>query len=501
MTGSPISTMPIQKRRWILVLTVAISLATVCRAAEKRRMRTWTDYSGTFKTEAALLDFSAGKVKLQKADGEEITISISKLSVADRDYIHANRSPRSTKKSPAKEPTKKGPSNEVDFGNLLGKDTPSMPSAAPVVREAVVTGVGVDAEKAEQDAFRRAIEQTVGVLVDSETMIKNDEIIKDQVLTFSRAYVQEYDVVKRWQENELHQVTIRATVSVNKLAEKLQASNIAVSDVSGLLMARQAIQEVINEQNAAEIFRKAMADYRIDKLTSVEMLGKPEVVDKDETHARVKVAARLLSDQAKWKGVRDQIQSVLSRVAVANTVCSSVADQRSSVETFLWKRPWKMLTSFRPAIVDPPAKALASRLGGEGILVSVFLSTNVSGEQTRWHLYRVPKSLDPVLVDCELPQFNLVYTFLGADGSIVHKAKSPESIGGKATYPEMPGNLGRYFVISYNLNALWLGPLMWDRGVGFYQYLPALEQELVVDMELEKLKRVVKCAAFLEEVK
>ena len=109
MTNCRIPMSSANMRRLIFVLLTMVPWAADCPAAEQPRMRTWTDYSGKFKTEAALLEFSAGKVKLQKADGKVITITMSKLCEADREYVLANRPAKSTKKSPAKEPTKKLP--------------------------------------------------------------------------------------------------------------------------------------------------------------------------------------------------------------------------------------------------------------------------------------------------------------------------------------------------------------------------------------------------------
>ena len=51
-----------------------------------------------------------------------------------------------------------------------------------------------------QNAFSEAIEQTVGVLVDAETVVKNDQLIRDEILTYSRGYVEKYEIVRRWEE-------------------------------------------------------------------------------------------------------------------------------------------------------------------------------------------------------------------------------------------------------------------------------------------------------------
>ena len=94
---------------------------------------------------------------------------------------------------------------------MPGREKPK-PAGSAQVKEVAVTGIGTDPDKAVQNAFSQAIEQTVGVLVDAESVVKNDQLIRDEVLTFSRGYVEKYDVVKRWEDGGLHHATIRATV-------------------------------------------------------------------------------------------------------------------------------------------------------------------------------------------------------------------------------------------------------------------------------------------------
>src|SRR6516164_7487637 len=49
----------------------------------------------------------------------------------------------------------------------------------------IAEGVGTTADDALRDAFRAAVRQTVGTMVDAETLVKNDTVISDKVLTYS----------------------------------------------------------------------------------------------------------------------------------------------------------------------------------------------------------------------------------------------------------------------------------------------------------------------------
>ncbi len=49
--------------------------------------RTWTDASGRFQTEAAMIDVADGKVRLRKRDGKTVAVPIRRLAAADQGYV------------------------------------------------------------------------------------------------------------------------------------------------------------------------------------------------------------------------------------------------------------------------------------------------------------------------------------------------------------------------------------------------------------------------------
>jgi uncharacterized protein (TIGR03067 family) len=50
-------------------------------------LRTWTDATGGFKTEAAFLDLKDGKIRLRKKDGNIVAVPLEKLSVTDQEWV------------------------------------------------------------------------------------------------------------------------------------------------------------------------------------------------------------------------------------------------------------------------------------------------------------------------------------------------------------------------------------------------------------------------------
>lgn len=84
--------------------------------------------------------------------------------------------------------------------------------ASASAKEITCSGTGLTPSDAENDALRAAVENTVGVLVDAETLVNNSMLISDQIYTQSRGFVNEYTVLSREQISNGWRVTIHATV-------------------------------------------------------------------------------------------------------------------------------------------------------------------------------------------------------------------------------------------------------------------------------------------------
>ncbi len=83
-------------------------------------------------------------------------------------------------------------------------------------------GVGIDEVSALKDAYRDAIERAVGLYVDAELVAKNNELVKDQILTQSNAYITDYQKLSSERiDGGLVQLRILATVKKQALTKKI----------------------------------------------------------------------------------------------------------------------------------------------------------------------------------------------------------------------------------------------------------------------------------------
>lgn len=71
--------------------------------------------------------------------------------------------------------------------------------------------------KALANAFRDAVEKGLGVWIQSNTEVKEAMLVKDQILTKAEGYVIDHEIVKESVENDVLSVTIKATVSIDRI--------------------------------------------------------------------------------------------------------------------------------------------------------------------------------------------------------------------------------------------------------------------------------------------
>ena len=178
----------------------------------------------------------------------------------------------------------------------LSLGEPADKTSTSSVMTVVVTGVGLNPGKAKENAFSNALEQVVGVLVDAETIVENDKVIRDQVHTLTSGFVEELDVIDTWQEDGLHFARIRAKVAAGKLGEKLEKQNVAVRKIPAALLYQRVKHEILNEANAKKMFRSATADFSPDKFMTVEVLDREPEVERTGQRVKLTITYRLSSN-------------------------------------------------------------------------------------------------------------------------------------------------------------------------------------------------------------
>jgi hypothetical protein len=128
-------------------------------------------------------------------------------------------------------------------------------AASGVLKTVEVTGSApVNGERAAMardvavaDALRKALEEYVGTVVSSETVVENYRVLSDKVFINTDGYIKGYTVIGEGRVGDLFQVTVRATVAVGEIRDNL--------DVMGVPYAGAGYPRVlfmIAEQNIGE---------------------------------------------------------------------------------------------------------------------------------------------------------------------------------------------------------------------------------------------------------
>ncbi len=78
-------------------------------------------------------------------------------------------------------------------------------------------------DAAVKDAQKRAVEQAIGLMIDSQTQVENYQVISDKILSRIKGYITRYTVIGQNQDSGLLRVRINAEVSMGKLNEDLSA--------------------------------------------------------------------------------------------------------------------------------------------------------------------------------------------------------------------------------------------------------------------------------------
>jgi major membrane immunogen (membrane-anchored lipoprotein) len=170
------------------------------------------------------------------------------------------------------------------------------------------TGVGSSFEDAKENAFKQAIENRIGVLVLSDREVQSYKLLKDEILTYSAGYVDDYAVISQDKAGKKWFVTVDVWVSASKLTSRIISSKESDGKMNGKKASDSFTSYVKQKQQA-------------DRLTSKVLSGFPEnaVVAKfDRTELKFdsnRNAQVLVYFETNWnRGYLDSLMELLSLI-------------------------------------------------------------------------------------------------------------------------------------------------------------------------------------------
>jgi len=77
-----------------------------------------------------------------------------------------------------------------------------------------------------EDAQKRAVEQAIGILIDSQTQVENYQLISDKILAQTKGYITRYNIASETVDSGLLRVSINAEVALSRLTDDLSGIGI-----------------------------------------------------------------------------------------------------------------------------------------------------------------------------------------------------------------------------------------------------------------------------------
>lgn len=193
--------------------------------------------------------------------------------------------------------------------------------------EVVAKGYGTDVESAEKNAFLNAVEQAVGMLINAETRVNNNDVV-EKIISYSDGYVESYKTLDGPKMKDgLYYIQIRAVVKQKELIASLKEENISVGKIEGKSFFAEAITQVTQKKSGQEMLPKVFENFP-HRFISVEVSGKPERIEEasDDTHSTIQLSFLAKFNKAEYKVWMDAAIPILTQLA-------------DKVETLTWT--WK----------------------------------------------------------------------------------------------------------------------------------------------------------------
>ena len=252
--------------------------------------------------------------------------------------------------------------------------------AAPGEREVVVIGVGVHEDAAKRQAYRNAIQSVIGAIVVAETLVENDELMRDKVLSHSDGYISATRQVGNTRPigDGLVEVTMRVTVKSDSLKAKLRDENISVSAFDGAVLFAEAIRQ------------KEARDAAGREIRAIVSGAIPSVVRAEATIAEIQ-KKKLQGMMRLGLPVNTYVdtEAYATMVGRLNTALSGLGYERVQVNLPLSRDG----TVFTADLQRRMGRKAVSAGGEELYLFGLCEFISLEEKTTRWSLYLLPRHI------------------------------------------------------------------------------------------------------------
>ena len=170
------------------------------------------------------------------------------------------------------------------------------------------TGVGTTMEEAKESAFRQAIENRIGVLVLGEREVQSYRLLKDEILTYSAGYIDDYTLISQEKVSKKWIVTADIWVSSSKLTSRIISSSSSDGKMNGKKASDSFSSFVKQKQQADRLSAKILSGFPESALMA--KFNRTELKFDGQRNAKM-----LIYFETSWnRGYLDSLNELLSLI-------------------------------------------------------------------------------------------------------------------------------------------------------------------------------------------
>ena len=184
--------------------------------------------------------------------------------------------------------------------------------------DVVATGYGTTVREATKAALRSAVEQVVGTMVDATTLVENDKLIEDEILTYSAGMIATSKAIGEPKKSPdgIYTVKVKASVKKNLLQEKLRATSAVNVALDGADLFARMTAAKDNLADAETMIKAVLAKHK-DCVIAEAIPGKngKSPIDLDPKTGEIFANVRVRIDQAKYTQFANEVVEKIGAMA------------------------------------------------------------------------------------------------------------------------------------------------------------------------------------------
>ena len=143
-----------------------------------------------------------------------------------------------------------------------------------------VMAEGADLETARHSGFRMSVERAVGVIVSSETEVRDQRIRRDEIITYASGFVSDYKLVDQTQRSGRTLIKMQVWVSHSALRDRLLNESRGSGQIEGGRISEQIQSFKHSRESGDRLLESVLVDYP-QRAFDIVMQPTQVIVDND----------------------------------------------------------------------------------------------------------------------------------------------------------------------------------------------------------------------------